>query len=318
MEQEQESRLGQGAGRLSPDSVKASDVDTQHHAGQPLDDFGDEETERRIHDAPGAHIAALGPWLLLFPVVFLALATVWMIERRPSPTRAPQHPSPELDSVAGWSGSIVLDGIEEASLSQGTIHAVLAPLHADPERQEFERRTLQRRLALQDGEPWNLVLRFTPGEGAAPEGLDLALVAVVGPNGRLVPLPAEQPRAGEPSDPVRVLLAPPQGTLPPGAAIHLVLWGPDPGTEPRVTGLKLRGAVDAMLEVQLAARSVDNDTAHGTLARGAKRATVRAGRRSGREEGSVADVPRVEPIEGAPESTDAAVETNESWLEEGN
>lgn len=215
-------------------------------------------------------VAALGPWLLLFPLVFFALGAVWMMQRRSAPPRPPSLPARSAEPVPGWIGRLELEA--------GALLAQLGPLHADPARQAFDRRTLAERFDLGPGEPWKLILRFGAPEGAESEPeaaagrweLDLELLAVVGsPGSRLAPLSSAPGEPGSPADPLRVLLAPPPGPLGPGRAVHLVLWGPDPGPGPVLSGLALRGPRPAALSMPLEARPVPRTPWDGLLAQGA-------------------------------------------------
>lgn len=306
MEQEQEGRLGPGAGHLSG-TTRSSSTE------------GPAETS----DGPGARVAALGPWLMLFPAVFLALAVVWVLERRSAPASPPSLPPQAARSVPGWSGQL--------ELGDGRLLAQLSPLHAAPGRQAFERRALGTRLDLGPGEPWKLVLRYAAEPGPQPEGVSLERLTVADEEGRrLAPLAPRQLAAGEPADPLRVLLTPPAEDLLPGDAIHLVLWGPEPGRAPVVRGLVRRAPLAEVLEIPLVARAVEVGPADGILARGPappdpprRSRRIEVGSADLREDRPPGDVPRTglaDGVEGSVEAAvDAAVEDEEAgraWSED--
>jgi hypothetical protein len=197
------------------------------------------------------------PLLVLLPFLFGALALLHLLQRprRGDPAPPPSQSDPGAD-VAAWRGELV--GARGAWLE-----ARLSPLHADPERQDFEARTLRRRLDLEEGRAWRLrVLWSAPratqgaaagaplalgerGPGGAeplasaePSGIGLGAVEVVDDAGvaaRSLPPPESGTDA---HDPLRVLLAPPPGALRPGQAADWILWGRAPRP-----GATLRGLV---------------------------------------------------------------------------
>ncbi len=241
MEQEQEGGLGSGAGDLSPAEPRAPGA-----AGEDA-------------QAPSP-VAALGPWLLLFPLVFLALAFVWIAGRREAPPRAPRAPGQDVLSVAGWSGELELGGAR--------LVARLAPLHAAPQRQAFERRALAARYGLGAGEPFQLSLSLGAADGDGALELDLEGPWVQDREGaRLVPLAAEQRPAGKPADPLRALLAPPERGLVPGRSVHLLLWGPTPGPEARLRGVARVDGAPTPFELLLETRPLGLGMGEGILAR---------------------------------------------------
>lgn len=283
MEQEQEGRLGQGARDLSSPAPRS--------AGDP--------GEAAQSSSP---VAALGPWLLLFPLVFLALALVWIAGRRDPTPRAPRAPERDGVAVAGWVGEVELGGAR--------LVARLAPLHVAPQRQAFERQVLAARYGLGEGEPFQLTLTLGATGTAAAE-VDLEALSVQDRGGvRLVPLSAEQRLSGQPADPLRALLAPPEGGLAPGRGVHLMLWGRIPGPDARLRGAARVEGATAPFEVPLEARSLALGSAEGVLARGESPPVPRARpaprepgsgspRGDAREDSAPRDVPRAEAPLGA-------------------
>lgn len=178
------------------------------------------------HETPARDVRAgeafgpYGPLFLVVPLLTLVLGVLW--SRGGSGEPAGQRPAPppleDGGPVAGWSGSLELAG--------GTrLDVRLTPLHAGPRQQEFDRDTLRRLLELDSGEPWRLTLERGAGPGA---DLSLDALRVGSDGGVLAPPAAPQVPAGQPADPVRVLLGPPREPLAPGQEVSLVLWGKRP------------------------------------------------------------------------------------------
>lgn len=98
----------------------------------------------------------------------------------------------------------------------------LTPLHAEPERQQFEAQALRKALALPEGEPFRLVRHGAAGTGAKVEVVDehgLALSAI-------------EPEKGL-ADPVRALVATPLGFERAGER-EWILWGRAPHDAARI------------------------------------------------------------------------------------
>lgn len=112
----------------------------------------------------------------------------------------------------------------------------LTPLHADPERQQFEAQALRQALSFSEGEPFRLVRRGAAGAGAEVEIEDEHGLA-------LVPI---EPEAND-VDPVRALLATPQGFERAGER-EWILWGREPHDGARVVfgerGVEVRVALE--------------------------------------------------------------------------
>ncbi len=204
-----------------------------------------------------------GPFLLvLLPAALLALVAAFLFQRPRARVGVPPPVAADPDETIEAFGAR-LDGLDGSRLV-----ARLAPLHADPDRQRFEAGSLKRRLELEPGQPWRLSLRWdgpahprAAGDAPGALGADGAPGAL-GADG---PAPREAPREptglglgpvevrdgsglalasirlddGErrPADPLRTLLAPPEGALRHGQTVGWVLWGRRPGEGARVVGL---------------------------------------------------------------------------------
>jgi len=153
---------------------------------------------------------------------------------------------PDGAGVEGWAGTLELgsdgpdgDGAKAGGVSRA-LHARLLPLHADPDRQVFDGRALQRRLELGPGAPWRLVVAYLrAGSGSAPS-IPLSGWSVVDAEGlALTPIVdgarAEAGLEQGAFDPLRSLLAVPD-RLDPGHEVTLILWGRAPGSDPHIEG----------------------------------------------------------------------------------
>lgn len=200
-----------------------------------------------------------GPTVLVLPLLVLVVAILWMRHgRREVGGERPRTPERgETTPLAGWVG--------EARLEDVPLEVRLVPLHAESERQDFDRDALAGRLEdalgrpLPGGEPWRLILGHHGPEDAP--SVDLAGVRVRDASGgelRPAVPAAPAPGAGEPADPLVSLLAAPR-VLPPEHEVTLVLWGPRPGAEPELLLGERR--------IRLRPDSVDRGTVPSTLAR---------------------------------------------------
>lgn len=193
-----------------------------------------------------------GPVLLLLPLLLLAVAVRLQRGYREEPGAPPEAPpSGGPESVEGWVGATELAGA-------GSLSARLRPLHADPERQRFDARSLSRRLDLGAGEPWSLVLSL---EGPADSALDLRGLRITGGGAaalrtlvELSPVDAHPAAPGGIVDPLWGALAA-QKELRPETPARLVLWGTAPEG-----ALELRGPFGA-LELYREPVAVDADEA---------------------------------------------------------
>ena len=177
-----------------------------------------------------------GPLLLVLPALVFVYGLLWFLRHPPQgrPTGYGDRISDatgfdDPDTVPGFAGELGLDGG-----SRITVH--LTPLHAAPERQDFDAAVLRRRLGLDAGWPWRLELRHlgpadglavTVGSAYVDDGGGLALAP-------LVPDTGAPPEAGEldgPVDPLRSLFATGEVLVGPERSIQRVLWGrpPTPG-----------------------------------------------------------------------------------------
>jgi hypothetical protein len=203
------------------------------------------------------------PLLLLLPPLLLLLGLLHLARREPlsGPTPPPDVSSPD-ETVSALTGEL-------SGAAGGWLVATLAPLHADPQRQAFEAAALTRELGLEPGQPWRLSVRWEAGEAGAeedaaaqgagsrgaesvpagesvaqvrPAGIELGPVSVEDEAGlALRSLDDPPPRAeGEPTPPLRTLLAPPVGALRPGRTADWILWGRAPGAGARLVGLTPR------------------------------------------------------------------------------
>lgn len=229
---------------------------------------------------------------MLLPFLFLVLAIGHLLQRpRRGEPAAPPSRSDPADDVAAWRG--------ELAGARGTwLEARLSPLHADPVRQAFESRTLERRLDLEPGQAWRLRVlwsspsategaaagapgalgeRGPPGAeaGAAAEfaGIGLGPIEIVDAQGTAQSA-LTAPQAGDAAvDPLRVLLAPPPGALRPGQAADWILWGRAPGADTLVRGLlpeddaEFRAATGFAGRLQLHPISLRRDDLDEPLAR---------------------------------------------------
>lgn len=181
-------------------------------------------------------------------MVLLALATLLHFAPRSTDRRpaAPPDVSDPEETIAAFAGELpAADG--------GWLIATLAPLHFDARRQAFDRGALERRLALPDGEPWRLSLRWEAprleldagvesGEARQEGSLRLSRISLKGIQVEdeqglaLAPLPA-LPESDEAISPLCTLLAPPTGSFGPGQTVDWILWGRAPGLQARLAGL---------------------------------------------------------------------------------
>jgi hypothetical protein len=135
-------------------------------------------------------------------------------------------PTPALG--AAWRAHVVLDGAQ--------VLARLLPLHDEPALQAFRSDALRVRYGLPAGRAYRLYLSLAP-QDAADAGAPLRLETV-----RVTGLAAFAELATRPAGPdsVYALFTAPLGTLEPGRARALLLWG------------ELRGELDARPELELA------------------------------------------------------------------
>jgi len=177
--------------------------------------------------AEHARRAVVGPYLLLFPLLLLAIAVAWLQDRRPEPAAPPRSPeTAETHSLPTWRGESVL-------AAGGVLYARLARLHARRERQTFDAAALSGRLGLESGEPWHLELTWTGDSEGAP--LELGRVSVHDDAGQCqTSLPAPEP--GALADPLAVLFQAP-ASLGHGEKISFLLWGEEPADGAWLEGL---------------------------------------------------------------------------------
>lgn len=174
--------------------------------------------------------SSVGPIVLLLPLAFLILGLSFLKDAGRSvigPRANPPEP-PAEETIAGWEGELELDG-------GGRLRATLGPLHADAERQEFERRALEAKLELREGEPFRLELEVTAG--ALPT---LATTLRVVDSSGLAQVPIVPEATGEPSglaDPLLVLLGPP--SVDGASRASWFLWGRPPGETVQLEGLSV-------------------------------------------------------------------------------
>jgi hypothetical protein len=192
-------------------------------------------------------------WVVL-PALIVALLAALLFQRpRTRIDAVPPVATDPNETVAAFAGRI--EGVDGSRLV-----ARLAPLHADPERQRFEARSLEKRLDLEPGEPWRLSLRWDgpagssgsgggasgafgergPARGEALRevvGLGLGPVEVHDADGPALTSIVAAELGGELVDPLRTLFAPPGGSLRHGQAIDWVLWGRRPTEGAVLVGL---------------------------------------------------------------------------------
>lgn len=189
------------------------------------------------------------------------IAAIWVVAAEARHGIAPRPPPPvddARDEVTGFSGEIALEKGARLSVR-------IARLHSERDRQRFDAAALKRRFALSEGEPFACELRYFEGEPAAnsvARTIDVSGVSLVDAKGSaLAPLAA--PELGAPDrvvDPLATLLAPPATALAPGQSICLVLWGREPGAEPRLV-------LGSMPEIALASASLRRLDIDSSLAR---------------------------------------------------
>lgn len=167
-----------------------------------------------------------GALLMLFPLLTLALAIAYLQARRPAPGAPPEAPE------AGTSRQVEVWEGQAPQPDGGLLTAKLWRLHSDPARQEFDARSLRRRLSFDEGEPWHLELSFV---GVQPGALEVQEVLVRDAGGpRLASLPLT--RRGGLVDPVSVLFRAPEA-LAVGEELTFLLWGLEPGEAPELVGV---------------------------------------------------------------------------------
>jgi hypothetical protein len=231
----------------------------------------DRETTASRRRGARARWVALG-----VPLAALACGYLFLCTRAPRLGERASPPAADAAAVDGWVGTLAGPG-------GARLEARLTPLHAAPERQAFDARALERRLALEPGEPWLLVLRYRADDGppsalapaaelpVAVPALALARVEVHDEGGRAArALPSAAVGPATPADPLRVLLAPPAEDLAPGEEVGLVLWGRRPAGSARVEGLWAewddgRGFTAGALALH--PRGVDRAALHAAVAR---------------------------------------------------
>mgnify|MGYP001185007805 CR=1 FL=1 len=237
-------------------------------AGEPMPAGPTEAAPRR----PGAITMLLPLAVMLF--TFAALRGL----RGASPGERAEPPTAEsLADVQGWAGELGDPVAPEVVETGGPrLVASLRPLHADPAQQAFDRDALRRGLALPEGEPWRLELRYRPGrKGDAPEPLairdfDALRVRGAGP-AVLRPFPRVAPAGTTSSggalvEPLRTLCAPPDVPLRAGYEVTVLLWGPRPDGPLRIDGLA-GGPFDAGRSLVLVPRSLPRDPRNEALAK---------------------------------------------------
>jgi hypothetical protein len=172
--------------------------------------------------------------VFLCGLAMLALAAfiAWRFRPASAPHAPPAASNPD-QPIAALSAEFTTD-------SGATISARLAPLHADASRQSFESVSMRERLALPEGQPWRLSLRYdakSAADGAAPAPLALGAVEVSDEKGLALSSIPGAAAGAAPADPLRALVVAPSGTLQPGQAVDWVLWGRAPLAPARLNGL---------------------------------------------------------------------------------
>lgn len=200
------------------------------------------------------------PWLLVAAMLLLVASATWKLalDSGRSSDGLPEVSDPD-EPISAYRG-------EARGPNGELVTFLLAPLHADPARQQFEARALAERLGLDSGEPWRLVRRGPSAEAGTRPGTD-ELHAALPPSGYSVrdgrgealrSLEAP-PSAGELVDPVRSAFAP--WTSSDRSTTSCVLWGrrPEAGA--------VLGTAGGKAEVPLAASTVHRSELEVPLAR---------------------------------------------------
>lgn len=197
------------------------------------------------------------PWFLALAILLLIVAAVaTLLRSRGVPHNSPPSIDDPAQPIEALRAELSLD-------AKGRVIAELTPLYTDPAHQAFESQSLRQRLQLSEGEPWRLRLRWEAPAAAGGErgvvGSDLerGSLAVLGlgelevfVGDQLVARSLEFERSADgPEDPVRTLLARPQGGVGPGEAVDVVLWGRDVNGRASLRGLTL-GAEATTLELE--------------------------------------------------------------------
>ncbi|MBL8863299.1 MAG: hypothetical protein JNK02_14985 [Planctomycetes bacterium] len=175
--------------------------------------------------------APLAGWIALFTLPPLALGARLLLDAH----RQAQIERPERVRASGPSEVSLWTGAADGGGGL-RVAARIAPLHADPRRQEFDARALRARDPAFDGEPFLVTLEL---RGAGAARLDPAQAAVLDEHGTALAPARLAPHAG--ADPVRTLFAPP-APLGAGQRASFVLVGRAPGAGARLVwgpGLEL-------------------------------------------------------------------------------
>ena len=160
----------------------------------------------------------VGPLVLILPLFSLVLGVLWARHNRSA--RGGEHASPPAAEarthVPGWSGALERAG-------GGTLRVWLTRLHADRERQAFDRDVLRPWSGGREGEPWRLTLAIEGSEHGDDDGLDLTGLMV---SGDTILSPCSDPQVEQ--GPVAALLAIPEEPLGASTGVAVVLWGVEP------------------------------------------------------------------------------------------
>jgi hypothetical protein len=150
---------------------------------------------------------------------------------------------PGADDVAGLAGE----------LEPAHLRVRLARLHSDPARQRFDALALGRHFGLGTGEPFLCELASS---GVVVPGGALRAISVRDDRGvALAPFQPSAASPGEPADPLATLLSPPPDALSGGRAVSVILWGREPGSGARLSGLEA-GEV-ALAPARMTVRELD-------------------------------------------------------------
>jgi hypothetical protein len=203
----------------------------------------------------GRGIARWAPWILVAALLVLLASATWKLalDSRRSPHLEPTISDPD-EAIAAFRGAAPAGGAE--------VEFLIAPLHADPDRQRFEALALAQRLGLEEGEPWRLVRRGAADPGAGADELLAPLPAsgyVVRDSRGVALRSLEVPPAGELVDPVRSAFAPWLSSD--RSTTTCVLWGRAPGAGARLA------AVAGKAEIALESSSVHRSELEVPLAR---------------------------------------------------
>jgi hypothetical protein len=251
--------------------VTSVSIPTHTSASEPSPGQG------RAAAAPSERARGIGPVVLILPICALLVFALWRqagggaTVARSSTERPPSARGERV--VDGWAGSFTVPGA-----APFVVEARLAPLHAVPERQAFDAAALARRLDLPQGEPWRLTLTArtnaalgqvegAPVDAPRPAPLPLSGLALSGFQ------ELAERGSGPGSDPLRTLVAPPDGGLGPGQRVDLLYWRPlpsgavaDGAGEPSACTLSA-ALVDTTLQVVLTPTRLAEPDTSASLAR---------------------------------------------------